>query len=135
MSSMFILIYSTKFLDQIFAYRYLLQSYKFYIWCLKPSYFLFPGLLFFPSKLGFEKVHDWMVLIPFLAITFLLSKMSSSISNIVNIYNCSVVLFPVAVTFFVTWWFIQFVDGFFSPIYDQLGIDIFGKSPHLTFRL
>ncbi|KAL3371158.1 hypothetical protein AABB24_007947 [Solanum stoloniferum] len=37
-----------------------------------------------------------------------------------------VVLFPVAVTFFVTWWFIQFVDGFFSPLYEQLGIDIFG---------
>ncbi|KAL6518500.1 Protein LIKE COV 2 [Orobanche gracilis] len=36
-----------------------------------------------------------------------------------------VVLFPVAVTFFVTWWFIQFVDGFFSPLYTQLGIDIF----------
>ncbi|KAF3635686.1 Protein LIKE COV 2 [Capsicum annuum] len=38
----------------------------------------------------------------------------------------NVVLFPVAVTFFVTWWFIQFVDGFFSPLYEQLGIDIFG---------
>ncbi|KAI9164923.1 hypothetical protein LWI28_004526 [Acer negundo] len=37
-----------------------------------------------------------------------------------------VVLFPVAVTFFITWWFIQFVDGFFSPIYDRLGFDIFG---------
>ncbi|XP_073294842.1 protein LIKE COV 2-like [Primulina huaijiensis] len=37
-----------------------------------------------------------------------------------------VVLFPVAVTFFVTWWFIQFVDGFFSPIYERLGIEIFG---------
>lgn len=37
-----------------------------------------------------------------------------------------VVLFPVAVTFFITWWFIQFVDGFFSPLYDQLGINIFG---------
>ncbi|KAG6604260.1 Protein LIKE COV 2, partial [Cucurbita argyrosperma subsp. sororia] len=37
-----------------------------------------------------------------------------------------VVLFPVAVTFFVTWWFIQFVDGFFSPIYERLGVDIFG---------
>nr|DAD22501.1 TPA_asm: hypothetical protein HUJ06_023964 [Nelumbo nucifera] len=36
-----------------------------------------------------------------------------------------VVLFPVAVTFFVTWWFIQFVDSFFSPIYARLGIDIF----------
>ncbi|KAG6432527.1 hypothetical protein SASPL_104106 [Salvia splendens] len=37
-----------------------------------------------------------------------------------------VVLFPVAVTFFITWWFIQFVGGFFSPIYERLGIDIFG---------
>nr|GMC60645.1 protein LIKE COV 2-like [Ipomoea batatas] len=37
-----------------------------------------------------------------------------------------VVLFPVAVTFFMTWWFIQFVDGFFSPLYEQLGFDIFG---------
>lgn len=40
---------------------------------------------------------------------------------------CSVVLFPVAVTFFITWWFIQFVDGFFSPIYEKLGVDIFGE--------
>ncbi|CAN1235120.1 Protein LIKE COV 2 [Linum perenne] len=39
---------------------------------------------------------------------------------------CSIVLFPVAVTFLATWWFIEFVDGFFSPIYEQLGIDIFG---------
>ncbi|KAJ1703208.1 hypothetical protein LUZ63_002987 [Rhynchospora breviuscula] len=37
-----------------------------------------------------------------------------------------VVLFPVAVTFFITWWFIQFVDGFFSPLYSKLGVDIFG---------
>ncbi|CAI0628837.1 unnamed protein product, partial [Linum tenue] len=38
---------------------------------------------------------------------------------------CSVILFPIAITFYVTWWFIHFVDGFFSPIYAQLGIDIF----------
>lgn len=37
-----------------------------------------------------------------------------------------VVLFPVAVTFFITWWFIQFVDSFFSPIYERLGLEIFG---------
>ncbi|URE09186.1 hypothetical protein MUK42_24335 [Musa troglodytarum] len=37
-----------------------------------------------------------------------------------------VVLFPVAITFYITWWFIQFVDGFFSPLYDKLGVDIFG---------
>ncbi|CAL8173964.1 unnamed protein product [Prunus armeniaca] len=36
------------------------------------------------------------------------------------------VLFPVAVTFFITWWFVQFVDGFFSPIYARLGVSIFG---------
>ncbi|KAG6522659.1 hypothetical protein ZIOFF_019806 [Zingiber officinale] len=39
-----------------------------------------------------------------------------------------VVLFPVAVTFYITWWFIQFVDGFFSPIYDKLGFDIFDQN-------
>lgn len=38
------------------------------------------------------------------------------------------VLFPVAVTFLVTWWFIEFVDSFFSPIYARLGVEIFGKS-------
>ena len=46
------------------------------------------------------------------------------------------VLFPVAVTFLVTWWFIQFFDGFFSPVYESLGIDIFGQSlkpPILNF--
>ncbi|KAK2994534.1 hypothetical protein RJ640_012533, partial [Escallonia rubra] len=37
-----------------------------------------------------------------------------------------VVLFPVLVTFFLTWWFVEFVDGFFSPLYVRLGIDIFG---------
>ncbi|CAI0396188.1 unnamed protein product [Linum tenue] len=40
--------------------------------------------------------------------------------------NCSIVLFPVAVTFLITWWFVEFVDSFFSPIYEQLGVDIFG---------
>ncbi|KAI3959653.1 hypothetical protein MKW92_012238 [Papaver armeniacum] len=27
---------------------------------------------------------------------------------------------------FITWWFIQFVDSFFSPIYERLGLQIFG---------
>lgn len=40
--------------------------------------------------------------------------------------NASVILFPIAITFYFTWWFIHFVDGFFSPIYAQLGINIFG---------
>ncbi|XP_022961332.1 protein LIKE COV 1-like isoform X1 [Cucurbita moschata] len=37
-----------------------------------------------------------------------------------------VILFPIAITFYITWWFIHFVDGFFSPIYAKLGINIFG---------
>ncbi|XP_008785659.1 protein LIKE COV 3-like [Phoenix dactylifera] len=37
-----------------------------------------------------------------------------------------VILFPIAITFYTTWWFIRFVDGFFSPIYTHLGIDVFG---------
>nr|CAD1843369.1 unnamed protein product [Ananas comosus var. bracteatus] len=38
----------------------------------------------------------------------------------------SVILFPIAITFYITWWFVHFVDGFFSPIYANLGISIFG---------
>ncbi|XP_062118258.1 protein LIKE COV 1-like [Humulus lupulus] len=37
-----------------------------------------------------------------------------------------VILLPMAITFYVTWGFIHFVDGFFSPIYNELGINIFG---------
>lgn len=37
-----------------------------------------------------------------------------------------VILLPLAITFYITWWFIRFVDSFFSPIYAQLGINIFG---------
>ncbi|KAL6851908.1 hypothetical protein ACP4OV_020093 [Aristida adscensionis] len=37
-----------------------------------------------------------------------------------------VILLPIAITFYSTWWFIRFVDGFFSPIYIHLGIDLFG---------
>ena len=40
---------------------------------------------------------------------------------------CSVILLPLAITFYVTWGFVHFVDGFFSPVYDHLGINIFGK--------
>lgn len=37
-----------------------------------------------------------------------------------------VILSPIAITFYATWWFINFVDGFFSPIYAHLGLHIFG---------
>ncbi|XVF73720.1 hypothetical protein PTKIN_Ptkin13bG0005600 [Pterospermum kingtungense] len=37
-----------------------------------------------------------------------------------------VILLPLAITFYVTWGFVHFVDGFFSPVYNHLGINIFG---------
>ncbi|KAJ3675644.1 hypothetical protein LUZ60_004686 [Juncus effusus] len=37
-----------------------------------------------------------------------------------------VILFPIAITFYTTWWFISFFDGFFSPIYAHLEIRVFG---------
>ncbi|XP_034889894.1 protein LIKE COV 3 isoform X3 [Populus alba] len=37
-----------------------------------------------------------------------------------------VILLPMAITFCITWWFISFVDGFFSPIYAHFGVNIFG---------
>ncbi|KAK9113125.1 hypothetical protein Scep_020644 [Stephania cephalantha] len=37
-----------------------------------------------------------------------------------------VILLPIAITFYITWWFIHFVDGFFSPIYIHLGVHVFG---------
>ncbi|XP_048335848.1 protein LIKE COV 3 isoform X2 [Ziziphus jujuba] len=38
----------------------------------------------------------------------------------------SVILLPIAITCYVTWWFIHLVDGLFSPVFVHLGIDIFG---------
>ncbi|KAJ0646698.1 hypothetical protein HanOQP8_Chr16g0638051 [Helianthus annuus] len=43
-----------------------------------------------------------------------------------NLLVCSVILSPIAITFYVTWWFIQLGDWIFSPIYVLLGINIFG---------
>ncbi|KAI5588577.1 hypothetical protein POPTR_005G124100v4 [Populus trichocarpa] len=39
-----------------------------------------------------------------------------------------VILLPMAITFCITWWFISFVDGFFSPIYAHFGVNIFDQS-------
>jgi len=55
------------------------------------------------------------------------------VENLLNMFHekahivCSVILLPIAITFYITWGFIHFVDGFFSPIYNHLGINIFGK--------
>lgn len=36
-------------------------------------------------------------------------------------------LFPVVITVYVTWWFLQFFDNFFSPVYEYLlGFHVFG---------
>lgn len=94
------------------------------------------GLLCCSSELGVQEVYDWLVnhslllLTTILYIYFFLSRIKSNYTVIwVFLFMlCSVVLFPVAVTFLITWWFIQFVDGFFSPIYESLGVDIFGKA-------
>nr|CAD1834085.1 unnamed protein product [Ananas comosus var. bracteatus] len=45
-----------------------------------------------------------------------------------------VILFPIAITFYITWWFINFFDGFFSPIYAQLGINLFGMAWFYNFN-
>ncbi|XP_024394669.1 protein LIKE COV 1 isoform X1 [Physcomitrium patens] len=37
-----------------------------------------------------------------------------------------VILLPIAVTFYTTWWFILFFDSFFSPVYDYLGMHVVG---------
>ncbi|KAG9158821.1 hypothetical protein Leryth_013714, partial [Lithospermum erythrorhizon] len=47
------------------------------------------------------------------------------IHGIYALTMCSVILFPLAFTFYTTWWFIHFVDGFFSPIFSHLGLNIF----------
>ena len=90
------------------------------------------------SKLGVKKVYDWMVC-PLQELSQIYCQIHV-LPSIYVMYNvscvsmfCSVVLFPVAVTFFITWWFIQFVDGFFSPLYAKLGINIFGKSYAYVF--
>ncbi|KAH8505267.1 hypothetical protein H0E87_012496 [Populus deltoides] len=46
-----------------------------------------------------------------------------------------VILFPIAITFYITWWFVHFVDGFFSPIYAHLGIDIFALGEWFIKRM
>lgn len=101
-------------------------------WTISHSVYLStcPGLLFPSSKLGLKEVHDRMVISFSFALNFVTITGPCTVLKLRHgiIYTCSVVLFPVAVTFLITWWFIQFVDGFFSPLYDQLGIDIFGKS-------
>lgn len=39
----------------------------------------------------------------------------------------SAILFPIVVTVYVTWWFLDFFDAFFSPLYKKLvGFEVFG---------
>ncbi|KDO79528.1 hypothetical protein CISIN_1g039848mg, partial [Citrus sinensis] len=52
-------------------------------------------------------------------------KFMTGCDNLLTLF-CGVILLPIAITFYLTWWFIHFVDGFFSPIYAHLGINISG---------
>ncbi|KAJ6407114.1 hypothetical protein OIU84_010594 [Salix udensis] len=75
---------------------------------------------------GFDnssKYEDMNLMIEF---AYCLAYCAQSVTVAHTWLFCSVILFPIAITFYITWWFVHFVDGFFSPIYAHLGIDIFG---------
>ncbi|KAL3566616.1 hypothetical protein D5086_032031 [Populus alba] len=73
------------------------------------------GHLYIPVSHSEEEANVWLTTIPVVH------------KQLVGaLFYHVVILFPIAITFYITWWFIHFVDGFFSPIYAQLGIDIFG---------
>lgn len=96
-------------------------------------YFLQACCYFLQSWVSKKFMTGWWVSIMTYVFINILNILPFSLtSGTLEFWNFSVVLFPVAVTFFVTWWFIQFVDGFFSPLYEQLGFDIFGNSKLLT---
>ncbi|CAN6564226.1 unnamed protein product [Malus baccata var. baccata] len=46
--------------------------------------------------------------------------------NLLTLCSMHCVLFPIVINFYIPWWFIHFVDRFFSPFHAQIGIDIFG---------
>ncbi|KAG5612384.1 hypothetical protein H5410_023665 [Solanum commersonii] len=56
-----------------------------------------------------------------------------SAKEVFSLYLFIVILFPIAITFYLTWKLINFVDGFFSPIYNHLGIDVFGQYINFLF--
>ena len=109
-------------------------------WLWKIESCIFDRLVMLFFKVGFRR-SSWpdgnyvIILHSFLSELYL--RFSILINIIRGWFNWSkifsVVLFPVAVTFFITWWFIQFVDSFFSPIYARLGVEIFGKTWHGHF--
>lgn len=98
---------------------------------------IWAGLLCGSTELGVQEVYDWIVNQSYHNFYFHTHDLKSLYSwSLIVFFSywvlCgSVVLFPVAVTFLITLWFIQFVDGFFSPIYENLGVDIFGKTEKL----
>ncbi|KAJ6862983.1 LOW QUALITY PROTEIN: hypothetical protein NC652_039756 [Populus alba x Populus x berolinensis] len=93
----------------------LVELFEIALWCLSVMDFFSDdggfGHLYIPVSHSEEEANVWLTTIPVVHKQLLF---------------CSVILFPIAITFYITWWFIHFVDGFFSPIYAQLGIDIFG---------
>ncbi|CAN4080051.1 unnamed protein product [Withania somnifera] len=79
---------------------------------------------------GKEMIHISIFIITFFPLFFsffmqAFSKVIRSWTSKKFITGC-VILFPIAITFYITWWFIHFVGNFFSPIYNHLGISVFG---------
>ncbi|KAK8552485.1 hypothetical protein V6N12_041078 [Hibiscus sabdariffa] len=63
----------------------------------------------------------------FLILAFLRDIYACAMIRDEYLFHCeSVILLPLAITFYVTWGLIHLVDGFFSPVFDHLGINIFG---------
>ncbi|KAG6536003.1 hypothetical protein ZIOFF_001040 [Zingiber officinale] len=81
-----------------------------------------PARLHHPHHSGREGLLRSLIPI-FWSCCYLFDIIELELQNMPMIF---VILFPIAITFYITWWFIHFVDGFFSPIYAQLGINIFG---------
>lgn len=56
-----------------------------------------------------------------------LDFISKKLELVSGLPNCSAVLLPIVITGYVTYWFVEFFDNFFSPLYEYLfGFHVFG---------
>lgn len=78
---------------------------------------------------GLDKLNILLnnpLLISWLIIYFKICNSCKYIITKNSDHFCSVILFPIAVTFYITRGFIHFMD-IFSPIYNHLGVNVIGK--------
>ncbi|KAK9129902.1 hypothetical protein Sjap_010389 [Stephania japonica] len=77
----------------------------------------------------FVQIGVMMLEYCFASLDLILIKISNGIKSWASkkfMTGC-VILLPITITVYITWWFIHFVDGFFSPVYVHLlGINAFG---------